>query len=106
QLVELRVPGRDPVPGRGRQHLDLSASPEGAAMSEEPNMTDSTAGTGDTAGRAPAVQPATASASPAAGISDGTQALEVRSVSKYFGSVNALEDISLAVYAGQVTCVL
>ncbi|HSC03964.1 MAG TPA: ATP-binding cassette domain-containing protein [Solirubrobacteraceae bacterium] len=33
-------------------------------------------------------------------------ALEVRSVSKYFGSVNALEDISLTVYAGQVTCVL
>jgi simple sugar transport system ATP-binding protein len=33
-------------------------------------------------------------------------ALEVRSVSKYFGSVNALEDISLAVDAGQVTCVL
>jgi simple sugar transport system ATP-binding protein len=37
---------------------------------------------------------------------NGTPALEVRSVSKYFGSVNALEDISLAVYAGQVTCVL
>ena len=35
-----------------------------------------------------------------------TPALEVRSVSKYFGSVNALEDVSLAVYAGQVTCVL
>jgi simple sugar transport system ATP-binding protein len=35
-----------------------------------------------------------------------TPALEVRSISKYFGSVNALEDISLAVYAGQVTCVL
>ena len=33
-------------------------------------------------------------------------ALEVRSISKYFGSVNALEDISLAVYPGQVTCVL
>ena len=33
-------------------------------------------------------------------------ALEVRSISKYFGSVNALEDISLSVYAGQVTCVL
>ncbi|MBV9365475.1 MAG: sugar ABC transporter ATP-binding protein [Solirubrobacterales bacterium] len=33
-------------------------------------------------------------------------ALEVRSVSKYFGSVNALEDVSLAVHAGQVTCVL
>jgi len=27
-------------------------------------------------------------------------------VSKYFGSVNALEDVSLAVHAGQVTCVL
>ena len=25
---------------------------------------------------------------------------------KYFGSVNALEDISLSVYSGQVTCVL
>ena len=36
----------------------------------------------------------------------GEPALEVRSVSKYFGSVNALEDVSLAVYAGQVTCVL
>jgi simple sugar transport system ATP-binding protein len=33
-------------------------------------------------------------------------ALEVRSVSKYFGSVNALEDISVSVHAGQVTCVL
>ncbi|MBV9415965.1 MAG: sugar ABC transporter ATP-binding protein [Solirubrobacterales bacterium] len=33
-------------------------------------------------------------------------ALEVRSVSKYFGSVNALEDVNLAVYPGQVTCVL
>ena len=37
---------------------------------------------------------------------NGTPTLEVRSVSKYFGSVNALEDISLSVYAGQVTCVL
>ena len=27
-------------------------------------------------------------------------------MSKYFGNVNALEDVSLAVYAGQVTCVL
>ncbi len=32
--------------------------------------------------------------------------LEARSVSKYFGSVNALEDISLKVNAGEVTCVL
>jgi simple sugar transport system ATP-binding protein len=32
--------------------------------------------------------------------------LEVRSICKYFGSVNALEDISVAVYPGEVTCVL
>jgi simple sugar transport system ATP-binding protein len=35
-----------------------------------------------------------------------TPSLEVRSCCKYFGSVNALEDISLAVYPGEVTCVL
>jgi simple sugar transport system ATP-binding protein len=35
-----------------------------------------------------------------------TPVFEVRSISKYFGSVNALEDISLAVYPGEVTCVL
>jgi simple sugar transport system ATP-binding protein len=32
--------------------------------------------------------------------------LEVRDISKFFGSVNALRDISLAVRPGQVTCVL
>jgi simple sugar transport system ATP-binding protein len=32
--------------------------------------------------------------------------LEARNVSKYFGSVNALQDISLKVSAGEVTCVL
>jgi simple sugar transport system ATP-binding protein len=32
--------------------------------------------------------------------------LEARNVSKYFGSVNALQDISLKVNAGEVTCVL
>ena len=32
--------------------------------------------------------------------------LEARGVSKYFGSVNALTDISLKVNAGEVTCVL
>jgi simple sugar transport system ATP-binding protein len=32
--------------------------------------------------------------------------LEARTVSKYFGSVNALQDISLKVNAGEVTCVL
>src|SRR5262249_29652000 len=79
QLLELRLPGGDPVPGRGREHPDLPTGPEGATMSEGvSNMNDSTA----------------------------AAALEVRSISKYFGSVNALEDVSLAVNAGQVTCVL
>src|SRR5262249_50698707 len=32
--------------------------------------------------------------------------LEVRSISKYFGNVNSLEDVSLDVYPGRVTCVL
>jgi simple sugar transport system ATP-binding protein len=32
--------------------------------------------------------------------------LEVRDVAKYFGSVNALQHITLKVYAGEVTCVL
>ena len=35
-----------------------------------------------------------------------TPLLEVRGVSKYFGNVIALKDISLAVDAGEVTCVL
>ncbi len=54
------------------------------------------AGAGRSAETAPAEHPE----------ANGTPALEVRSVSKYFGSVNALEDVSLAVYAGEVTCVL
>jgi simple sugar transport system ATP-binding protein len=41
------------------------------------------------------------------GSQDGrTPLLEVRNVSKYFGSVIALNDISVDVYAGEVTCVL
>ena len=32
--------------------------------------------------------------------------VEVRSISKRFGSVNALQDVSLEVFPGQVTCVL
>ncbi len=32
--------------------------------------------------------------------------LEVRNLTKYFGSVNALEDVSLVLHAGEVTCVL
>jgi simple sugar transport system ATP-binding protein len=43
----------------------------------------------------------------AAATHDGSAPLlEARNVSKYFGSVNALQDISLQVNAGEVTCVL
>ena len=59
-------------------------------------MSDTTPGAGDVQQNASTVQPQ----------ANGTPALEVRAISKYFGSVNALEDVSLAVYAGQVTCVL
>src|SRR5690242_3310134 len=37
---------------------------------------------------------------------DGATMLEARGVSKYFGSVNAVKDITLKVNAGEVTCVL
>ncbi len=64
-------------------------------MSEEsPNMSET--GTGEAPEKARTVQTQ----------SNGAAALEVRSVSKYFGSVNALEDVTLAVQAGEVTCVL
>jgi simple sugar transport system ATP-binding protein len=46
---------------------------------------------------------------PAAASSDGADReaiLEARNVSKYFGSVIALKDVSLAVHPGEVTCVL
>jgi simple sugar transport system ATP-binding protein len=36
----------------------------------------------------------------------GTPLLEVRNVSKFFGNVNALKDVSVDVRAGEVTCVL
>ena len=36
----------------------------------------------------------------------GGSLLEVRGVAKYFGNVIAVKDVSAAVYAGQVTCVL
>ena len=38
--------------------------------------------------------------------SNGTPLLEVKNLSKYFGSVIALEDISMFVRAGEVTCLL
>jgi simple sugar transport system ATP-binding protein len=49
---------------------------------------------------------ASPAASTPATAEDRIAALEVRSICKYFGSVNALEDISVAVYPGEVTCVL
>jgi len=57
---------------------------------------DSTPGAGGAQEKAPTAQSQ----------ANETPALEVRSVCKYFGSVNALEEISVAVYPGQVTCVL
>jgi simple sugar transport system ATP-binding protein len=64
-------------------------------MSEEsPNMSET--GSGEAPEKARTVQTQ----------ANGAAALEVRSVSKYFGSVNALEDVTLAVQAGEVTCVL
>ena len=42
----------------------------------------------------------------AAAANGGPCLLEARNVSKYFGSVNALQDISLKVNDGEVTCVL
>ncbi len=36
----------------------------------------------------------------------GAPLLEVRDISKYFGSVNALQGISLQIFPGEVTCVL
>ena len=47
-----------------------------------------------------------AAPAPSPPASTRTPMLEVRSISKYFGSVNALEDISVSVYPGEVTCVL
>ena len=39
-------------------------------------------------------------------MTDSTPLLEVRGVSKYFGNVVALKDVSVSVGAGEVTCVL
>ena len=50
--------------------------------------------------------PAERTPAAAAGANDEPCLLEARNVSKYFGSVNALQDISLKVNEGEVTCVL
>jgi simple sugar transport system ATP-binding protein len=69
-------------------------------MSMEGSDMHTTAGAGQSPGTTPE-----AGSGPAP---NGTDAclLEARGVSKYFGSVNALRDISLKVNAGEVTCVL
>jgi simple sugar transport system ATP-binding protein len=48
----------------------------------------------------------TESATNVAGTDGATRLLEVRNVSKYFGNVIAIKDISIHVGAGEVTCVL
>jgi simple sugar transport system ATP-binding protein len=48
----------------------------------------------------------TAEQAPPTPAPDGAPILEARSVSKYFGSVIALKDVSLEVVPGQVACVL
>ncbi|HYP59852.1 MAG TPA: ATP-binding cassette domain-containing protein [Thermomicrobiales bacterium] len=45
-------------------------------------------------------------AMPAAAVPDVTPILEVRNVSRYFGSVIALKDVSMTVYPGEVMCLL
>src|SRR5688572_24172872 len=37
---------------------------------------------------------------------NGTPLVELRNVSKYFGNVIALKDVSMSVYAGEVMCLL
>jgi simple sugar transport system ATP-binding protein len=55
---------------------------------------------------AEAAQPATPAPAPAPAENGGAPLLEARNVSKYFGSVIALEDITFKVNAGEVACVL
>jgi simple sugar transport system ATP-binding protein len=59
-----------------------------------------------TASQENAVTPSADGARGGTAVLTGQPLLEVRDVAKYFGSVNALQDISLKVYAGEVTCVL
>jgi simple sugar transport system ATP-binding protein len=54
----------------------------------------------------PTAAPQTAGPPQAAASAGEPCLLEARNVSKYFGSVNALQDISLQVHEGEVTCVL
>jgi simple sugar transport system ATP-binding protein len=76
------------------------------------NPEASHAGEGQTAPAASAQPPAAArgQAEPVpaqqAGSSGAAPLLEAREVSKYFGSVNALQDVTLKVQAGEVACVL
>jgi simple sugar transport system ATP-binding protein len=69
-------------------------------------MSDERAPAGFGADPASTPAPAEPAATPVAERADTACLLEARNVSKYFGSVNALQDISLRVNAGEVTCVL
>ena len=69
----------------------------------EPQTTPPT----DPTAAAAAVMAADAAMAPAPTAGDSkTPLLEARSVSKYFGAVVAIEDVSLAVRAGEITCLL
>src|SRR5688572_9034054 len=69
----------------------------------EPQTTPPT----DAAAAAAAVMAADAAMAPAPAAGDSRiPLLEARSVSKYFGAVVAIEDVSLAVRAGEITCLL
>jgi simple sugar transport system ATP-binding protein len=69
-------------------------------------MSDEHAPAGSQADPASTPAPSEPAATPVAERADTACLLEARNVSKYFGSVNALQDISLRVNAGEVTCVL
>src|SRR5438270_4282163 len=55
---------------------------------------------------APPTEPAAQATPPVAAENGGAPLLEARNVSKYFGSVIALEDVTFKVNAGEVACVL
>src|SRR5450759_4339234 len=72
----------------------------GASRPPEP-ANDAAAGDAASSSAAPATPAASAPAASAP-----AALLELRGASKYFGSVNALEDVTLKVHASEVTCVL
>jgi simple sugar transport system ATP-binding protein len=77
-------------------------------MSADETVTPPTGEPAEPAAQPPAEPNATAFAAPAstAAHSNGDPLLETKSISKFFGSVIALQDISMFVRAGEVTCLL